>query len=179
VTRARLALVGSLLLALGFVIWAHYSGYPVFRAQVASEPGWEQFRRAYSVRDFGDDGHFVRAAQNGYNVFFATHRYAWRFTRKSAADSANACASCHRPEDLAYAFVSSDRYDVRAGRRLSFEEEVMRCFAVSMDGFVPTLYDPTIRDLRIFARAVAHHLGLGEGALPQDSDPWHAPRASR
>jgi hypothetical protein len=40
----------------------------------------------------------------------------------------------------------------------------MRCFAERMDGFVPTLYDPTVRDLRILARAVAHHLQLSEGA---------------
>ena len=41
----------------------------------------------------------------------------------------------------------------------------MRCYAGPMDGFVPTFYDPAIRDLRIFARAVAHHLQLSEGAL--------------
>jgi hypothetical protein len=186
VARNRLLVAATLLLSVGFVILAHFaSGYPVFRAQVSAEPGWEQFRAAYSVRDFGEDGHFVRAAQNGYNVFFFTHRYAWRFTRKTAGDARNACASCHRPEDMAYAFVNSDRYDARFGKRLSFEEQVMRCFAGHMDGFVPTLYDPTIRDLRIFARAVAHHLDLGEGALPDTSNlrdagnPWPSPRASR
>jgi hypothetical protein len=30
---------------------------------------------------------------------------------------------------------------------------------------VPTLYDPTVRDLRILARAIAHHLQLSEGAV--------------
>jgi hypothetical protein len=117
------------------------------------------------VNSFGDDGHFVRAAQNGYNVFYNTPRYAWRFTRKTRTDAVSACASCHRPEDLAYAFVNSDRYDAKLGRRVSFEERVMRCFAGPMDGFVPTLYDPTVRDLRILARAVAHHLQLSEGAV--------------
>ena len=164
--RNRLTLLAAVLGAVGFVIWAHLaSGFPVFRSHVAAEPGWAQFRIAYSVRDFGDDGHFVRAAQNGYNIFYFTYRYAWRFTRKTAADANNACASCHRAEDLAYAFVNSDRYDARAGKRLSFEDQVTRCFAEHMDGFVPTLYDPTVRDLRILARAVAHHLQLGEGAL--------------
>ena len=150
----------------GFVLWAHLgSGFPVFRAHVSAEAGWEQFRAAYSVNSFGEDGHFVRAAQNGYNVFFFTHRYAWRFTRKTSADATNACASCHRPEEMAYAFVNSDRFDATLGKRVSFEERVMRCFADRMDGFVPTLYDPTVRDLRILARAIAHHLHLSEGAL--------------
>ena len=179
-TRNRLALVAALAFIAGFVAWAHVgSGFPAFRSQVPAEPGWEQFRAAYSVREFGEDGHFVRATQNGYNIFFLTHRYAWRFTRRSAADAHNACASCHRPEDMAYAFVNSDRFDAALGRRVSFEERVMRCFAGQMDGFVPTLYDPTIRDLRIFARAVAHHLNLGEGALRAESNAWQTPRASR
>ena len=158
--------LGAAAVIAGFVLWAHLaSDVPVFRSHVASEPGWDQFRAAYTVNVFGEDGHFVRAAQNGYNVFFFTHRYAWRFTRKTGADATNACASCHRPEDLAYAFVNSDRFDAALGRRVSFEERVMRCFAGPMDGFVPTLYDPTVRDLRIFARAIAHHLHLSEGAL--------------
>ena len=150
---------------LAFVLAAHFASAEVFRSRVPLEPGWEPFRAAYRIGEFGDDGHFVRAAQNGFNTFYYTHKYAWRFTRKTAADAGNACASCHRAEDLAYAFVNSDRYDARAGRRLSFEERVMRCFARSMDGYVPTLYDPTLRDLRILARALAHHLQLGEGAL--------------
>lgn len=168
--RSRLAAsakpLGGLAAIAGFVLWAHLgSGFPVFRSHVPAEPGWEQFRLAHGVNEFGEDGHFVRAAQNGYNVFFFTHRYAWRFTRKTGADAANACAGCHRAEDMAYAFVNSDRFDPALGRRVSFEERVMRCFAQRMDGFVPTLYDPTVRDLRIFARAIAHHLQLSEGAL--------------
>jgi hypothetical protein len=149
-----------------FVLWSHLgSDWPVFRSHVSAEPGWDQFRTAYRVTDFGEDGHFVRAAQNGYNVFFFTYKYAWRFTRKTRADATNACASCHTAADMAYAFVNSDRFDSALGKRLSFEERVMRCFAGPMDGFVPTLYDPTVRDLRILARAVAHHLQLSEGAL--------------
>jgi len=160
-----------------FVLGAHFSGiFPVFRAHVNAEPGWETFRSAYQLSEFGDDGHFVRAAQNGYNTFYFTDRYAWRFTRKTAADSHHACASCHQPADLAYAFVNSDRYDPRVGKRVSFEEQVMRCFAQRMNGFVPTLYDPTVRDLRILARAVAHHLQLGEGALKPANDIWRAAR---
>jgi hypothetical protein len=149
----------------GFVLWSHLgSGIPVFHARVASAPGWEQFRKAYALGDFGNDGHFVRAAQNGYNLFYFTYQYGWRFTRKTARDSTNTCAGCHSVDDMAYAFVNSDRHDVRLGRRVSFEERVMRCYAGHMNGFVPTLYDPAIRDLRILARAVAHHLQLSEGA---------------
>ena len=153
-------------LVVGFVLWSHLgSPFPVFRSHVVAEAGWDQFKKAYDVTDFGGDGHFVRAAQNGYNVFFYTHKYAWRFTRKTRADARNACGSCHTPEDMAYAFVNSDRYDAALGRRVSFEERVMRCFAGPMEGFVPTLYDPTVRDLRIFARSIAHHLQLSEGAI--------------
>ncbi len=152
-------------LALGFVLWAHLGSHlPVFRTHVSVERGWKEFRDGYGVSEFGGDGHFVRAAQNGYNVFFFTHKYAGRFTRKTPADRVNACAGCHTPADMAYAFVNADRFDPKSGRRLSFEERVMRCFAGSMDGFVPTLYDPTVRDLRILARVVAHHLQLSEGA---------------
>ena len=157
---------GAVALITGFVLWSHLGSHiPVFRSHVSSERGWEQFRTSYGVNDFGEDGHFVRAAQNGYNVFFFTYKYAWRFTRKTGADAMNACAGCHTPEDMAYGFVNSDRFDPGLGKRMSFEERVMRCFAGPMDGFVPTLYDPTVRDLRIFARAVAHHLQLSEGAL--------------
>jgi hypothetical protein len=164
-----LALQGKMLaavaLAIGFVLWAHFgSGLQVFRSQVSIERGWKDFRAAYSVNDFGKDGYFVRATQNGYNVFFFTHKYAPRFTRKTGDDRINACAGCHTPADMAYAFVNSDRFDPKLGRRVSFEERVMRCFAGPMEGFVPTLYDPTVRDLRILARAVAHHLQLSEGA---------------
>src|SRR5256885_705370 len=78
---------GALALIVGFVLWSHFGSHiPVFRSHVASEPGWDQFRARYRVSDFGEDGHFVRAAQNGYNLFFFTHKYAWRFTRKTRTD---------------------------------------------------------------------------------------------
>lgn len=148
-----------------FVLWSHLgSGIEVFHARVASAPGWEQFRAAYDLDGFGKDGHFVRAAQNGYNLFYFTYTYGRRFTRKTGRDAVNACAGCHTVEDLAYGFVNSDRFDPRLGRRISFEERVMRCYAGHLNGFVPTLYDPAVRDLRILARAVAHHLQLSEGA---------------
>ena len=128
-----------------FILWAHLgSGLQVFRSQVSFEPGWEKFRKTYRVNDFGDDGYFVRAVQNGYNVFHYTPKYAWRFTRKTTADQINACASCHTPADMAYSFVNSDRFDARLGRRVSFEERLMRCFADHMNGFIPTLYDPVV-----------------------------------
>lgn len=157
--------LGAVSLVVGFVLWAHFgSGVATFHSKVKSAPGWDRFRDAYGLDSFGEDSYFVRAAQNGYNLFYFTHRYGWRFTRKTAGDAVNSCAACHTPEDMAYAFVNSDRFDSKLGRRLSFEESVMRCYAEHMDGFVPTLYDPAVRDLRILARSVAHHLQLGEGA---------------
>lgn len=150
----------------GFVIWAHLaSGVPVFRSEVRSEPGWERFREEYRINYFGKDGQFVRAVQNGYNLVYYTPQYAPRFTRKHPGNRANSCAACHGAEDLAYAFVNSDRVDPKLGRRISFEDQVRRCYAGLLDGFVPTLYDPAVRDIRLLARAVAHHLQLSEGAL--------------
>jgi hypothetical protein len=161
--RKTLALVG---LIAGFVICAHLmSGNHVFRSEVVSEPGWEKFRTDYRIKHFGEDGNFVRAVQNGYNLIYHTHKYASRFTRKSASDRMNSCSACHTAEDLAYAFVNSDRVDPKLGRRISFEDRVRWCYAGSMDGFVPTVYDPAVRDIRLLARAVAHHLQLSEGAL--------------
>ncbi|HEY1288024.1 MAG TPA: hypothetical protein VGF58_06825 [Burkholderiales bacterium] len=157
--------LGAVIAIVGFVLWAHLgSGIARFHSQVKSAPGWDRFRDVYGLDSFGEDSYFVRAAQNGYNLFYFTHRYGWRFTRKTERDAVNSCAACHTPEDMAYAFVNSDRFDPGLGRRLSFEESVMRCYARHMDGFVPTLYDPAVRDLRILARSVAHHLQLGEGA---------------
>lgn len=150
----------------GFVLWAHFgSGLQVFRSEVTVEPGWDKFRDDYGISYFGAEGQFVQAVQNGYNLVFYTHKYAPRFTRKRATDRLNSCAACHSAEDLAYSFVNSDRFDPNTGRRVSFEDEVRRCYADSMAGFVPTIYDPAVRDIRLFARAVAHHLQLGEGAL--------------
>lgn len=158
--------VTLVLIVVAFVLWAHHgSGFTVFRSHVSTEPGWEKFRKTYRVNDFGDDGYFVRAVQNGYNIFHFTPRYASRFTRKVGSDQRNSCAGCHTAEDMGYSLVNSDRFDPKLRRRVSFEERIMRCFAGPMDGFVPTLYDPTVRDLRIFARAVAYHLQLPEGAF--------------
>jgi len=162
----RFPTLAALALIIAFALWAHFaSGIPVFDAQVSSEPGWEKFRAQYGISYFGEDGQFVRAVQNGYNLFFHTHKYAPRFTRKRAADPANSCGACHSAEDLAYSFVTSDRFDPKVGKRLSFEDLVRRCYAESVDGFVPTVYDPAVRDIRLLARAVAHHLQLSEGAL--------------
>lgn len=148
-----------------FVIWAHFgSGARTFRSQVPPAPGWAQFRASYGVDSFGADGYFTRAVQNGYNLFYFTSAYGGRFTRKSSREAVHSCAGCHTAEDLAYGFVNSDRFDAQLGKRVSFEERVMRCYAGPMDGFVPTLYDPAIRDIRILARAVANHLQLSEGA---------------
>jgi hypothetical protein len=161
--KGVLPLVG---LIVGFVLWAHLgSGVQAFRSQVASEPGWDKFSAEYDIQYFGDDGQFVRAVQSGYNLIFYTYKYAPRFTRRKASDRINACGSCHTAEDIAYAFVNSDRFDPKLGVRVSFEDRVMRCYAGAMDGFVPTIYDPAVRDIRLFARAVAHHLQLSDGAI--------------
>ena len=46
-------------LVAGFVLWAHLGSHlPVFRSYVSLEPGWKDFRTAYSVNDFGEDGHW-------------------------------------------------------------------------------------------------------------------------
>ena len=150
----------------GFVLWAHLgAGATVFRSEAVSEPGWEKFRSDYGIGHFGDDGQFVRAVQNGYNLVHYTHKYGSRFTRKGATERVNACVSCHAAEDLAYSFVNSDRIDPKVGKRLSFEDQTRRCYARGLNGFVPTVYDPAVRDIRLLARAVAHHLQLGEGAV--------------
>lgn len=166
---ARFKTVAAVGLIAGFVLWSHLgSGVPVFHSEVSSEPGWEKFRAEYRIDHFGHDGQFVRAVQNGYNLVFYTYKYAPRFTRRKAGDRVNSCGGCHTAEDFAYSFVNSDRFDQKVGRRVSFEERVQRCYAGSMDGFVPTIYDPAVRDIRLFARAVAHHLQLGEGALRKE-----------
>jgi hypothetical protein len=51
---------------------------------------------------------------------------------------------------------------------MSFEDRVRWCYAGSLDGFVPTVYDPAVRDIRLLARAVANHLQLSEGALRKE-----------
>jgi hypothetical protein len=158
-------LICALLLLLS-VLWVHLgSGLATFSHQSRTEPGWESFRENYQVDDFGRDGYFVRAVQNGYNLTHHTPKYAWRFTRKTVTDPNNSCSSCHSNEDLAYALVNGDRFVPALNRRVSFEESIMRCYASHLDGFVPTIYDPAVRDVRIFARLVAHHLQLGEGSL--------------
>ena len=150
-----------------FVVLAHLaSGVPVFRSQSTSEPGWDKFRAEYHINEnYGDDGQFVRAVQNGYNLIHYTYKYAPRFTRKTAGEPSNSCSSCHTAQDLAYGFVNSDRVDPKSGLRVSFEDRIRQCYAGSMNGFVPTIYDPAVRDIRLLSRAVAHHLQLGEGEL--------------
>ena len=176
--RKTLASVAALV---AIVVWAHVgSGEHVFRSESAPEPGWDAFRAKYDVDYFGKDGQFVRAVQNGYNLVTYTYKYAPRFTRKTAADAPNSCSGCHTMEDIAYAFVNSDRYDAKLGKRVSFEEQVQRCYIGSMNGFAPTIYDPAVRDIRLLARAVAHHLQLTEGAIKAPArSPFPAPNKDR
>lgn len=140
----------------------------MFSSQVTIEPGWADFSLKYGGETFGADGYFTRAVQNGYNILHNTPEHAARFTRRTRADQPNSCADCHSPEALAFAFVASDRFDPALQQRVSFEERVMRCYVKHLDGFVPTIYDPAVRDVRIFARLVAHRLQLGEGSTRAD-----------
>lgn len=167
--RQRLKAIGkdSLLASIlaAFALWAHFaSGLPVFSADGDLEPTWPAFKEKYDGENFGADGYFTRAVQNGFNIVQNTPKYAPRFTRRTAADYPNSCGHCHTPEALAVAFTTSDRFDKDLGKRVSFEERVMRCYVKHLDGFVPTIYDPAVRDIRIFARLVAHNLQLGEGS---------------
>lgn len=158
--------LGTVALLVAFVLWAHWgSGFPVFKSETAPEPGWEAFRVRYDVDYFGKDGQFVRAVQNGYHLVSYTSKYAPRFTRRTAADKVNSCVSCHAMEDFAYGFVNSDRFNAKLGKRIGFEEQVQRCYVEHLDGYVPTIYDPAVRDIRLLSRALAHHLQLTEGAL--------------
>ena len=145
--------------------WAHYaSGLPVFSSHASLEPGWDEFNARYGGDSFGKDGYFTRAVQNGYNIIHNTPTHASRFTRRTLADHPNSCSHCHDAKALAIAFATGDRFDPAIERRVSFEESVMRCYVKHLDGFVPTIYDPAVRDVRIFARLVAHRLQLGEGS---------------
>jgi hypothetical protein len=166
VSEFRRKRAGAIALLVGIVLFAHWgSGHPAFRSEVAPEPGWERFRAEYDVGYFGKDGQFVRAVQNGYNLVSYTYKYAPRFTTRTAGDHVHSCVSCHSMQDFAYGFVNSDRFSAKLGRRISFEEQVQRCYVEHLDGHVPTIYDPAVRDIRLLSRAVAHHLQLTEGAL--------------
>ena len=167
------AILRDLLLAAGIAsvaLWAHlWSGLPVFSAHGSVEPGWPEFSAKYGGESFGADGYFTRAAQNGYNILYNTPKHASRFTRKGADQHPNSCVHCHTPEAIAISFASSDRFDTRIGRRISFEERVMRCYVNHLDGYVPTIYDPAVRDIRILARLVAHRMQLAEGSAGSGS----------
>ena len=166
---ARHRTLGAVALLFAFVLWAHWgSGIPAFRSEAVPEPGWDAFRADYELDHFGKDGQFVRAVQNGYHLVSYTYKYAPRFTNRMAGDQVNSCVSCHSMEDFAYGFVNSDRFNAKLGKRTSFEEQVQRCYVKHLDGYVPTIYDPAVRDIRLLSRAIAHHLQLTEGALKKE-----------
>ena len=168
--RAVIRNMFSILVILLFVIWAHaYSGEKTFvpAAKASPDAGWLAFSEKYNVTEIGADGYYVRAVHNGYALVHKTYEAAWRFTRKTANSKISACINCHTDEQIAYAFVNADRYDSKLGKRVSFEERITRCYTKHMDGFVPTIYDPAIRDIRIYARMIAHHLQFSEGELKE------------
>jgi cytochrome c len=167
-SRAVVQKTFSVMAVVLFVIWEHvYSGKKVFvpAAKAEPDPGWLAFSKKYNVAESGADGYYVRAVRDGYSLVHKTYEAGWRFTRKTANSKVSACSNCHTDEQIAYAFVNSDRYDSKLGKRVSFEERVTRCYVSHLDGFVPTIYDPAIRDIRIYARMISHHLQLGEGQL--------------
>ena len=167
-SRAVLRKMLSVMTIVLFVVWAHvYSGKKVFvpAAKADTDAGWLAFSKKYNVEESGADGYYVRAVRHGYDLVHKTYAAAWRFTRKTANSDVSACSNCHSDEQIAYSFVNADRYDSNLGKRVSFEERIARCYTKHMDGFVPTVYDPAIRDIRIFARMIAHHLQFGEGQL--------------
>ena len=163
----------KIVLLIGFVWLSHEfaGGYKPGRYDSALAAEWNLFKQKYNVDSFGGDGYFVRGVRHGFGLVNKTYDFAWRFTRKTATDKPNSCGSCHTPEDLAYAFVSSDRFDPDLRKRVSFEERVTRCYVKYLDGFVPTIYDPAIRDIRIYARMVANSLELTEGSLRKGDAP--------
>jgi len=166
----RIFIALKVVLLISFVLLAHH-----FAA--ATQPGardaalnakWKKFSSKYQVTRFGTDGYFVRAVRNGHDIVNQTYQFAWRFTRRTAKSRINSCSQCHTPEYLAYSFVNSDRFVSPLGKRVSFEENIMRCYVKHLDGFVPTVYDPAVRDIRIYARMVAHDLALVEGTRRPD-----------
>jgi len=167
--KLRFTLAIKILLFLLFVYLSHTFGGDNVQANAeqALDKKWFEFSAKHGVERFGTDGYFVRAIRNGHALVNKTYAYAWRFTRKTEASEINSCSACHTPEDLAYAFVNSDRFIPKYNKRVSFEESVMRCYVKNLDGFIPTIYDPAIRDIRIFARMVAHDLKLVEGAVKE------------
>ena len=102
--------------------------FPCFAPRLRPSPDGRRFRAKYGIDDFGKDGQFVRAVQNGYDLVSYTYKYAPRFTRRTASDTVNSCSGCHTLEDLAYGFVNSDRFNAKLGRRISFEEQVQLCY---------------------------------------------------
>ena len=113
---------------------------------------------------FGAGGYFSQAVQHGYNLFTDTPKHASRFVGNDKT-----CQQCHSPKDMAYAFVSMDRYNPKIGKRLSFETQIRRCYVKQLAGHMPPFFDPSLQDLKIFARFMSIGYGLQEGSL-EDSD---------
>jgi len=109
---------------------------------------------------FRKGGYFTQAVYDGYNKFTDTPKHSPRFTGNDKS-----CSDCHAPEDMAYAFIQMDRFDIRYSKRVSFEEQVMRCYVKQLDGHVPPFYDPALQNLKIFARFLSIGYGLQEGSL--------------
>ena len=110
---------------------------------------------------FGIGGYFSQSVQHGYNLFTNTPKHASRFVGNQKS-----CGQCHTPKQMAYAFVSMDRFNINRGKRLSFETQIRRCYVKQLEGHMPPFFDPSLQDLKIFARFMSIGYGLQEGSLP-------------
>ncbi len=114
---------------------------------------------------FGQGGYFSNAVIHGYNIFSNSPKYAKRFVGNKAS-----CKDCHMPKSMGYAFVRMDRYNKDLLKRLSFEEQVLRCYVKHLEGHVPPFFDPALQDIKIFARFMSIGLKLQEGSLPSQKE---------
>ena len=145
------------------VLVAHLAGGSVFAKRfVEIDSAGEALLNARFELDkkFYKSGYFSDAVKNGYNIFSDTPRYVPRFVGNDLS-----CIDCHSVEEIGYAFVVMDRYNEKHGRRMSFEEQVMRCYVERLDGYVPPFFDPALQDVKIFARFMSIGLALQEGRL--------------
>ena len=158
--------LGAVILVVGFVLWAHFgsgdrevsvaSEVDARMAAVSRRLRARHLRRGRLLRARGPER--LQPVLFHESIRAGASRARPRPTRSIPAPPATRPRTW--PTLSSTPIASTPGWD----ERLSFEENVMRCYAGHMDGFVPTLYDPAIRDLRILARGVAHHLQLGEGA---------------
>jgi cytochrome c len=145
------------------IITAHLLSEDVFMDKMTSvdEEGVALLQTRFKLdKKYRKGGYFTQAVYDGYNKFTNTPVYASRF-----AGNEKSCSDCHTYEDMAYAFIQLDRYDSKRQKRVSFEEQVLRCYVKELDGHPPTFFEPALQNIKIFARFMATGLALQEGSL--------------